>query len=63
MIMRLFPIRPTALITSLTHGLLWTKLVDVLDNMEGYKGLTVSFSLIVNTKIPLSCPIHVTHMM
>ena len=62
MIMWLFPRSPTTLIISLTHWLLWTKLMYVFDNMEGYKILPLIVALMVNT-IPFSCPIHVTHMM
>ena len=55
-------IRSTALIISLTHGLLHTKLMYVLDNMEVYKVLPLFLSLMIN-KMYFSCPIHVNHMM
>ena len=51
-----FPISPTSLIIFLTHGLLWTKLVYVLDNMEAYKVIPLNISLMVNN-ISCSCPI------
>ena len=64
MIILLVSIRPTTLITciSLTHGLLWIKLVYVLHNMEVYKVQPLNVSLMID-EIPFSSPIHVTHMM
>ena len=57
-----FPISPTTLIISLTQGLLWTKLIYVLNNMDVYKVLTLTFSLMVNTN-SIFMPYFLTHMM
>ena len=48
MSMSLFPISPTTLIISLIHGLLQTKLMYVLDNMEIFKVLPLQLSLMLN---------------
>ena len=45
MIMGRFPVCPTSLITFLTPGLLWTKLVYVLDN-KVYKVVPLNLSSI-----------------
>ena len=57
-----FHISPTTLIISLTHRLLQTKRVYVLDNIECYKVLPLNLSLMVN-KGSFSCPIRVGHVM
>ena len=60
MIMSFFPISPTNLIISLACGLLWTRLVYVIDTMEDYKFKSYDFSLIVN-KLSYSYHIPVSH--
>ena len=40
-----FPINPTTLIISVTHGLLQTKPVYVLDNMDAHEVLPLNSSL------------------